>query len=369
MSDDEQFRRDEEALRRALHQEVDQVLPSLDALSQIRRRTARLPLWRRPVVWGMAAASATALAVIVGSSYFLGSTSDDTVASGANSSPSPVESPTVEQSPSPTATESPTSPVGTGTGTPPPETAEPESGRDVVPVYYVSETPQGDRLAREFRDVPAPEGPLVAAVTTMITEPANDPDYQSFWLPDTQVRSIEIAENAIAVDFTGVTDYTSVPDNMAQLAVQQLVYTVTAAASDAGLNGGLPVQILVDGEPPSAMWGGLDLSAPVARAPQIDVRQLVQINNPAEGAVVGRAVTVDGEAAVFEATVLWEIRQGEEVVDSGFASTTAGQQFAPFTFAVDLEPGSYEVVVSAEDASGGAEGFAPMSDTKTFTVE
>ena len=70
--DDERFRRDEELLRQALHQEADGVLPSLDALSRIRRRTARPPMWRRPVVLGVAAASVTAVAVIAGSAYFMG---------------------------------------------------------------------------------------------------------------------------------------------------------------------------------------------------------------------------------------------------------------------------------------------------------
>jgi Immunoglobulin-like domain of bacterial spore germination/Sporulation and spore germination len=368
MSDDERARRDEELLRRALHQEADQVLPSLDALSSIRRRTARTPLWQRPVVWGMAAASITALAVIVGSAYFLQSSSDDTVASGANSSPSPVESPTVEQSPTASPAESPTSPTGTATS--PPETEEPEPGRDVVPVYYITETTQGDRLAREFRDVPAPEGPLVAAVATMLAEPARDPDYQSYWLSDTQVRRIEIAENAIEVDFTGETDYTSVPDDIAQLAVQQLVYTVTAAASDAGLNGGLPVQILVDDQPPAEMWGQLDLSEPIARAPQANVRQLVQIDEPLDGAVLGRTATFRGVALAYEAQVYWQVFDDEgHVVEEGFTLTTDSSTFAPFTFEVELEPGFYSVVVTESDPTGGAEGPGPMSDTKNFSVE
>ena len=367
--DDERYRRDEELLRQALREEADQVLPSLDALSRIRRRTARAPLWRRPVVLGMAAASVTALAVIVGSAYFLGNPADDTTASGSDSSPSA----TVMQSPSPSLTESPTPtdpPDRTETASPPPETDAPQTGNETVPVYFVTETTRGDRLAREFHNVPAPDGPLAAAVTTMLTSRANDPDYDaSAWLPDTEVRRVEVTNDVIEVDLTGQTDYTSVRDEVAQLAVQQLVYTVTAAASDAGQNGALPVQILVDGEPPARMWGELDLSQPVARANQLDVRQLVQINNPAEGAVVGPAVTIDGEAAVNEANLVWEIRQDGEVIEDGFTTAKECCRFAEFGFTVDLEPGSYTVTVSESDDSGGAEGFGPMSDTKNFSVE
>ncbi len=361
--DDERFRRDEELLRQALHQEADGVLPSLDALSRIRRRTARPPMWRRPVVLGVAAASVTAVAVIAGSAYFMGGSSDDTVASGSDSSPSV----SAVQSPISSATES----EPTGATNPLPTASEgTQPGNDTVPVYYVTETTRGERLAREFRDVPTPDGPLVAAVTTMLAGTPLDPDYYGgVWLPDTQVRAVEVKNDVIEVDLTGETDYTGIRDDVATLAVQQLVYTVTAAASDADLNGALPVQILVDGEPPTQMWGQLDLSAPISRADPIEVRQLVQVNNPAQDAVVGPAVTIDGEAAVNEANLVWEIRRDGEVVENGFTTARECCRFAEFRFTVELEPGSYTVSVSESDDSGGAEGFGPTSDTKDFTVQ
>jgi Immunoglobulin-like domain of bacterial spore germination/Sporulation and spore germination len=368
--DDERFRRDEELLRQALREEADGVLPSIDALSRIRRRTARPPLWRRPVVLGVAAASVTAMAVIAGSAYFLGDPADDTTASGSDSSPSAVDSPTAAQSPSPSVTESPTPPDSTETTTPPETDGPGSGGLDTVPVYYVTDTTQGPRLAREFREVPAPDGPLVAAVTTMLAEPALDFDYESLWLPDTQVRGVEVTANAIEVDFTGETDYTAVRDDVAELAVQQLVYTVTAAANDAGLNGQLPVQILVDGEQPGQMWGQLDLTEPIAREPQTNVGQLVQIDNPFDRAVVGRTVTVRGVAMAFEATLTWQVYDDEgNPVEEGFTNTNDSGRFAPFEFEVELEPGVYSVVVTDSDPTGGAEGPGPMSDTKNFTVE
>jgi hypothetical protein len=265
----------------------------------------------------------------------------------------------------------PTSPAPTETADPPPpETEEAQPGRDVVPVYYVTDTTHGDRLTREFRDVPTPDGPLVAAVTAMLAGDPVDPDYRSLWLPDTQVRSVEVLDDVIEVDFTGETDYTGIRDEIATLAVQQLVYTVTAAASDADLNGALPVQILVDGEPPAAMWGQLDLSAPIARAPQQNVRQLVQIDDPQDGAVLGRTVTIGGVALAFEAQVNWQVFDGEgRLVQEGFTQTTDSTTFAPFTFEVELEPGFYSVVVTDSDPTGGAEGPGPMSDTKSFSVE
>jgi hypothetical protein len=363
--DDERFRRDEELLRRALHEQADDVLPSVDALSRIRRRTSRPPLWRRPVVLGVVAASVTAFAVIVGSAYVLGGSSDDTTATGADSSPSATAVPT----PSPSVTESPTPSDPTETVTAPTETEDSQPESETVPVYYFVDTPRGERLVREFHTAPAPDGPLVAAVQTMLAQRPLDPEYQSHWQADTEVRSVEVGTDSIEVDFTGATDYTGVRDEVAQVAVQQLVYTVTAAAFDAGQDGALPVRILVDGQPADAMWGRLDLSEPVGRAPQLDILSPVQIHNPQDGDVVGRSVTIDGIAVSFEGNLDWKVFDDEgTIVAESFTTTTDSSTLAPFTFDVELEPGIYSVVVTESDPSGG-EGPGPTSDTKNFTVE
>jgi hypothetical protein len=82
---------------------------------------------------------------------------------------------------------------------------------------------------------------------------------------------------------------------------------------------------------------------------------------------VGREVEVRGEAAVFEATVLWEVLRDGALVQKGSASTAAGMQFAPFAFTVTLEPGTYTVRIREDDPSGG-EGRPVLTDDKTFTV-
>jgi hypothetical protein len=77
---------------------------------------------------------------------------------------------------------------------------------------------------------------------------------------------------------------------------------------------------------------------------------------------------VSGEAAAFEANVPWRVLDpaGAEVA-TGFTTTSEGQVFAPFTFTVDLEPGTYTVEISEDDPSDGAAG-TPMTDTRTVTV-
>ncbi|WP_216094447.1 Gmad2 immunoglobulin-like domain-containing protein, partial [Jiangella alba] len=163
----------------------------------------------------------------------------------------------------------------------------------------------------------------------------------------------------IGVDLTGTTSLDAATGDDPDLALQQLVYTATAAAASSDQDGSLPVQVNVDGAP---------AGEPVGRTDPLEVRQLVQLNDPAEGATLPSPVMVTGEAAVFEATVLWELRRDGEVVDSGNTSTTECCTFAPFELELDLEPGSYEIVMSESDPSDG-EGRAPMSDSRTFVVE
>ncbi|WP_116952144.1 Gmad2 immunoglobulin-like domain-containing protein [Jiangella endophytica] len=342
MSTPEDWTPEEQQVHDALHRAAERVQPGPDGLARIRRRTAVVPMWRRPVVLGLAGATALAAAVIVGGAIVLSNDDDDTPVATTTST-SPATSPNG----TPTDTSPPTSPPAAET-TPPAQTL-------TVPVYYVADAGDGLRLVREFHTVETSLPPVAAAINEMLTAPPADPDYTTLWEPGVEVLSADVADGAIVVDLSGPPAVGDDPD----LATQQLVYTATAAAATAQLDGSLPVRIAVGGENPSE---------PVGRADPLEVRQLVQLNDPAEGATLPSPVTVSGEAAVNEANVLWELRRDGEVVDSGNTTAEECCTFSPFAFELDLEPGSYEIVVSESDESGG-EGRPPMSDSRTFTVE
>ncbi len=117
---------------------------------------------------------------------------------------------------------------------------------------------------------------------------------------------------------------------------------------------------------------GIDTSAGIKAAPQLDVLNLVNVTTPEEGATVSGSFTATGVASSFEATVPWEIRQGDQVVKKGF-STAEGwlDKLYPWEAEVDvsdLAPGEYTFVAMTDDPSGG-EGFGPSEDSKTITVE
>ncbi|GAA3827675.1 hypothetical protein GCM10022242_31290 [Nocardioides panacisoli] len=205
--------------------------------------------------------------------------------------------------------------------------------------------------------------PAVGAVEAMIAGP-EDPDYATSWNPATRVVDVRRAPGAIEVDLSADARTASVGSGLAALMVQQLVYTASAA-----LGPQRPVQLLIDGRPAGELWGVLTWTGPEHRDPPVDVRNLVQIDVPAEGAALHSPVTVRGDAAVFEATLPWRVLDTSgRVVRSGTAMTAEGQRFSPYSFRVRLPAGRYVAEVREDDPSGG-EGGPAMTDTRSFTVE
>jgi hypothetical protein len=246
-------------------------------------------------------------------------------------------------------------------GTPAAPTSAPEPVARALPVYFVGETAAGPRLYREYHRVDTAD-PASDAVREMFAG-AIDPDYRTPWPDGTGLRSpVEAAGGVITVDLTGPATGAQVGSAGAELTVQQLVYTVQGALQSTD-----PVRILVDGAPVDELFGAVSTAEPVRRADPYATRSLVQIDAPADGATVGRSVEVTGEAAVFEATLPWEVLRDGEVVGSGFTSTAEGQVFAPFAFTVELAPGDYVVRISEDDPSGG-EGRPVLTDDKAITV-
>ena len=229
-------------------------------------------------------------------------------------------------------------------------------------MYYVVDTRAGVRLAREQRDVPEDEA-VVGAVEAMIAGPV-DPDYSTTWNPDTEVLDIERDAGDVTVDLSDDARTANVGSAGAALMIQQLVYTVTEVLGE-----DLQVSLLIEGEPAGELWGAVSWTDPVLRADPLDVRQLVQIDSPRDGAEVTSPVRITGDAAVFEATLLWRVLDEAGVEVNGGATLTAeGQTFAQYAFPLTLEPGVYTIEVSEDDPSGEGAGGPPMTDTKTITV-
>jgi CBS domain-containing protein len=297
-----------------------------------------------------AVAALAALAVAL-----VGGCTDD--GGGGTAEPTATASP----SPSPTSTPDPSpTPSQTATAT---ATPTPTGGPVEVGAWYLVDTRAGIRLARELRTASGPE-PVHLAVELMLQGPS-DPDYSTAWNPGTEVLGVTRDGGTIVVDLSEEARTASVGSEGAQIMQQQLVYTATDAADDETAG----VLLTIEGEPAGELWGAVTWDEPVMRADPTDVRLLVQIDRPVEGATTSSPVTVTGDALVFEATLQWRVLgAGNAEVASGFTNTSAGQEFAPYSFSVALERGTYTVVIDEGDPSGSQEGGTPMTDTRTITV-
>jgi hypothetical protein len=103
--------------------------------------------------------------------------------------------------------------------------------------------------------------------------------------------------------------------------------------------------LTVRGKPVGKLWGMVDASGTVRRAPQADVLAPVWLIDPQQGATVGRTVRVFIAAEVFEATVRLRIRSaaGSTVVDRQVVVDTRTSPRGSAVVQETLAPGKYTV--------------------------
>ncbi len=336
--------RDEARLRDLLHDSVSDVEPR-SGLEEIRTRT-RGRDGRRPWVLGAGAAALATAATVTA------------IALTADGPGLPARSPG----------------VAAGSAVPSPA---PAYAAESLAVYYVGQTGQGPRLYRELHaavasgDATTPQDVVSQALAEAVAGSPQDPDYRTPWPVGTQARATLSGSGAGAqldVDLTSPVGTSlrerpaGMSSELAAIAVQQLAYTAQSKAL-----GGVPVSLRLDGAESDTVLGS-SVSRPLGRASREDVLGLVQIATPTQGESVASGFTVRGVGAFFEANVVWELRQGSEVVRSGFTTAATCCRLAPYSFEVTAPPGDYTLVVRDEDASGGA-GPPPFLDTKDVTVE
>jgi len=243
-----------------------------------------------------------------------------------------------------------------------------------MPIYWLGESRRSFVLYREFRDVPDVGGsdvggPVASAVSAMTSLKPLDPDYITPWRPASRVV-VSRNGSVLNVDLSGdAFANTQVGSEVAERAVQQLVYTATAAAQQAGTPAS-SVKVTVDGAAFDA-WGVIRLGGVIQRAPTAAVQAHTWVTSPQEGEdLPAGIVTFKGFGTSFEANFLWEVRnERNAIVAKGFTMGGGGDgTFGALTFTARLTPGAYSVKISGSDGSGGAEGPGPAVDDKSFTV-
>ncbi len=264
---------------------------------------------------------------------------------------------------------------GSQSNGPLPTTAQSDAVLATVPVYYLGEERiwrEGDgqpvdriRLYREFHQAPAGDGgaeaKAAAAITVMLGEgSAFDPDYGSGWPAVASLREVSIDGDAVTVDLSGAST-NNVGAEAAQQAVQQLIWTATAASGKPG------VRLLLDGEPVTELWGHVAVSGVLKRAAALGTIAQLWLIDPQHGAALAPTFTVHVTGSVYESTVQLRVRQGDRTVSEKFVTLAGGSenQFGEAKTTMTLAPGSYVVEAYAESAVDGRVSFL---DNHTITV-
>lgn len=292
-----------------------------------------------------------------------GSTPEPAPPSTTTSIPSTATS---TATPAPTSTASSVEPTPPTTSPAPTTTTRPSSYAN-LPIYFVGRSSGSWSLFREFRTVPAIDGRISSAVSAMTRLRPLDPDYTNPWRPASRVWVTQRG-STLAVDLSAdAFANPNVGSELASRAVQQLIYTATAAAFVAG-HSATSVVITVDGQP-ADVWGVIRVGTPMTRAAKVDVQAQAWVTSPQEGDVVrAGAVTFTGYGTSFEATFHWRVSRADaSTVAEGTVMGGSMGEFGAFSWTVRLAPGTYVVRLATDDPSGGA-GPGPAVDTKRFTV-
>lgn len=335
----------ETRLRHALTSEAAMVQPTGDGLQKIRAgidEHGGRAWWRNPAV---ALAAAAVLGLAVGGVIWAANDNNNNGPIVAHQPDStPPETPSESGTPSTDPTDTPSQSPSQGPG---------GAATDVY-VYYLHDDGQSPRLYREVHSVTGSGSKAKVALQRMFRGAPDDPDYATPW-DNTSLVSYAKTGDTATVD---VSSFVAVGAQYESVAVQEIVYTVTA--NDPSVK---KVRLLVGGKTPPS--GHTDWSQPVSRQPMSQVQGLIWLLSPEQGATVGSPVHIDGYGTAFEANISWEVRRNGVLVTEGHAQGGANGTFGEFHDTVTLPPGEYEISALEHSAQDGS----PLHvDTKTFTV-
>jgi hypothetical protein len=353
MTDNDRF---DELMRRALAEEADRVEPT-DSLHEIQSRVSsqRKVATRRPWVI-TAGAAVVGAAAAIGAFTMLGNDTRPTGEPEVAGPPATSSTTPRLATPAPSqATQAPSAMPTDLTTAAKRGTLEPKVKSTAVSVYWVGKetgnlttSPTEDAGVRLYRTfVPISGRPALEAVRMLGTGKTDDPDYYSLWTKSVPL-SVTRADDVVTVDFRQIPQQKmSAP--MANIAVQQLVYTIQGVFGDDSQQ----VRVTEQGRSAGMLFGQVDSRQPFSRAQAADVQAKVWITSPVEGELVKAAFPVQGVAATFEASVNWRAtntKTGRTV--QGHTMTKQGQGFAPYTYTLKLEPGYWKIetyLISPQD--------------------
>ena len=242
-----------------------------------------------------------------------------------------------------------------------------------APVYWIGRSNNNVFLYREFRDMSEEDNPITRALRVMMSQKPLDPDFFTPWQNPRMLATSISGKNVITVDVSADAFNSNVDADIAERAIQQLVYTATAAGASAGLTDTgqqIQVVILVDGHTDYVAFNRVRLGSPTSRSAGMVAP--VWIIDPQEGTEVADGkVKISGRSTVPGGKLRWEIMRVDGASKTPYldGTTTASADASEsglFNLTLNLGPGEYEVRVSQIDPASKVQDL--NVDTRGFTV-
>lgn len=224
--------------------------------------------------------------------------------------------------------------------------------RYTMPVYWIGRDDGRQALYREYIPLDPGSDPITSALSYMMAAEPFDKTYKTPWSKPSKLAASISAQGAITVDVSADAFGRGADHDTARLALQQLVYTATAAAVNASLlepSENTPVTLLVDGYTDYQAFDRIALTGPLNRD-QGALGSLWLID-PQQSSVYRNApVVLNGRVALNIPAPSWVIRkrQGQQqiTVAEGKAELVENSAYSTFSVPLVLDPGMYEVEAS-----------------------
>lgn len=242
-----------------------------------------------------------------------------------------------------------------------------------MPVYWLENTDSGVYLYREYATDTRHQEPIGDAIAYLLAGKPADPAWYTH-LKSTDDVGVSIDnQNLITLDLPAKVFSATLDEGLSERAIQQLVFTATAAASNAGiLVGDTPasVRILVDGKQNATVFGGYRLQDVYQR----DAKYMapIWIIDPQFGTTTAAgAVKFHGRTSSFDGGTFYSLQakaadgQSKVITAANRINDESVEPDGSFTLTTRLPAGSYALSVWGEEAGSKAKVGETSSE---FTV-
>ncbi|MFJ2620252.1 GerMN domain-containing protein [Glutamicibacter sp. NPDC087344] len=231
-----------------------------------------------------------------------------------------------------------------------------------MPVYWLENTGAGVYLYREYATDSRHQEPIGDAVAYLLSGKPADPDWYTH-LKSTDDVGVSIDnQNLITLDLPAKVFSASLDQGLSERSIQQLVFTATAAASNAGiLVGQTPatVRILVDGTANATVFGSYQLHDVYER--DAEFMAPIWIIDPQFGSTTkAGAVKINGRTSGFDEGTFYSLESttsdGEHtpITSASRISAQSVESDGSFTLTTRLPAGSYTLSVWGQENGSDA---------------